>query len=233
MARRERGAGQAPAVIIVKVVCSLRLRSHTQPDREPERSQSQSRSRSRGITTGAPHPHTVTYKPQRGEELWVHSSMWHLIVSFVTMENKKLSLTFEFFCILIWLAIRHIMMDNDGLGEMENKPDWSKLGSGKRITRVEGNLGVWQSCAGLVCNFVCPGDQIETPRGRGIYWIYSVHILFIECEIGRAIWGVRHKYSRGCVGLSLSLLSDGSLSGLLHELSLSWNRYCLCGGQKK
>ena len=72
---RERGAGQAPAVIIVKVVCSLRLRSHTQPDREPERSQSQSRSRSRGITTGAPHPHTVTYKPRIGEELWVHSTM--------------------------------------------------------------------------------------------------------------------------------------------------------------
>ena len=41
--------------------------SHTGPRARAE-SQSQSRSRSRGITTGAPHPHTVTYKPQRGEE---------------------------------------------------------------------------------------------------------------------------------------------------------------------
>ena len=97
--------------------------------------------------------------------------------------GKKVIFDIWFFCLWIWLTIRHIMMDNDGLQEMENNQDWSKLGSGKRITRVEGNLGVWQSCAGLVCNFVCPGDQIETTRGQGdklnlfctyfIYWMWN------------------------------------------------------------
>ena len=74
--RRERGAGQlrltpAPSVIIVKVVCSLRLRSHTQ-DR--------ARAEPQPVPEPEPWHHnrsplilTVTYKPPRGEEQWVHS----------------------------------------------------------------------------------------------------------------------------------------------------------------
>lgn len=73
---RERGAGQlrltpAPSVIIVKVVCSLRLRSHTQ-DR--------ARAEPQPVPEPEPWHHnrsplilTVTYKPLRGEEQWVHS----------------------------------------------------------------------------------------------------------------------------------------------------------------
>ena len=54
--------------------CESCVQSPAPESHRPERSQSQSQSRSRGITTGAPHPHTVTYKPPSGEEQWTVGS---------------------------------------------------------------------------------------------------------------------------------------------------------------